>query len=382
MPQRKTSNKRRGAIRNRDGKLFARLTWMKPDGKRAEREQRVLTKTEGYRLIDDWVRELERHGDKARDRQKMTFSDLADHVRDRHFVEPIERDGRRISGVRTWKDRRQMLEVGREYFGKRLVRSITWGDVEEFRRERLNTPTWRGDERSIARVNRELAVLRRAFNVAKQEGWIDRSPFESGKPLIEVAHENRRERILAPEEEVRLLAECTGRRAHLKAIVICALDTGMRQGEILSLTAGDVNLLERIIRLRSTHTKTQQSRAIPITRRLLVELQQLMVGRESAELVFGIEDNVKKSFTSACRRAGITGLHFHDLRHTAATRWIQAGIPVTTVSRLLGHADIKTTYRYVNPTPQMLADVLAVFDSHAAPHIERNGEQLPSAIQS
>jgi integrase len=107
-----------------------------------------------------------------------------------------------------------------------------------------------------------------------------------------------------------------------------------------------------------------------------------MVGRESAELVFGIEDNVKKSFTSACRRAGITGLHFHDLRHTAATRWIQAGIPVTTVSRLLGHADIKTTYRYVNPTPQMLADVLAVFDSHAAPHIERNGEQLPSAIQS
>lgn len=145
--------------------------------------------------------------------------------------------------------------------------------------------------------------------------------------------------------------------------MICALDTGMRLGEILTLTLGDVDLSGRLISIRSTHTKTQQSRAVPITRRLLAELQGVVNDLNADERVFGIVSNVKNSFTAACRRAEIEGLRFHDLRHTAATRWIQAGMPITTVSGLLGHADIKTTYRYVNPTPQMLADALAFFDS-------------------
>lgn len=374
MPKAKTNNKRRGTIRNRAGKLYARLTWTLPNGKRAEREKRVRTKTDGWNLISDWLRELDKHGDRAHEVGKLTFNDLAAHVRERYFVEPITRDGRRISGQRTWQERRALLEIARRYFDRTRLRSITWGDVEQFRRQRLNTPTWRGDDRAIATVNRELSVLRRVFNIAKAEGWIDRNPFETGKPLIEIAHEVKRERVLTGEEEFRLLAECEGdwRRSHLRPIVVCALDTGMRLGEILTLTVGDVDLSARLISIRSTHTKTQQSRAVPITRRLLAELQAMTSNLDADERVFGIVSNVKKSFTAACRRAKIEGLRFHDLRHTAATRWIQAGMPITTVSRLLGHADIKTTYRYVNPTPQMLTDALAFFDSHEQPHIGRN----------
>jgi integrase len=363
LHKRRQSNKQRGTIRNRDGKLSARLTWTRANGKRGEREQRVETKSEAWRLIREWLLELDEQGDKAFDVQKLTFSDLADHVRDRHFVEPIERDGRRISGVRTWKDRRRILEVCRAFFGKRLLRSITWGDVEQFRRARLSVPTWRGDERAIATVNRELAALRLAFNVAKAEGWIKRNPFEMGRNLIEVAHEVKRERILTIEEEARLLPECVGPSAHLRPILICAIDTGMRQGEIFTLTAADVNLDTRLISIRSTNTKTQRARQVPISVRLLAEMRALIPFREPDERVFGIESNIKTSFRTACERAGIEGLRFHDLRHTAATRWIQAGIPVTTVSRLLGHADIQTTMRYVNPTPQMLADVLSIFDA-------------------
>ncbi len=372
LQRKRTSNKRRGSIRDRDGKLFARLTWTRADGKRGEREQRIRNKTEGWRLIGEWVLDLEKHGDKAKDVRKFTFSDLADHVRDRHFIEPIVREGRRISGLKNWKDSRRMLDVARAYFGKRLLRSITWGDVEQFRRQRLDEPTWRGEERSIARVNRELATLRRAFNIARAEGWIDRNPFESGKSLIEITHEVRRDRILTSEEETRLLAECVGRCAHLRPIVICALDSGLRRGEIISLVAGDVDLTERTIRLQSLNTKAQRSRTVPITRRLLAELQPLVIEREPSERVLGITDNFKNAFNSACRRAKIEGLRFHDLRHTAATRWIQSGIPIATVSRLLGHADLQTTMRYVNPTPQMLADVLSIFDSHQPAHIEGN----------
>jgi len=359
-------SRRRGTIHTRDGRLYARLTWGRPDGTRASREKQVQKKSEGWRLINQWLEEISQHGDRAVEVDKLTFNDLAKHVRDTYFVAPIVRHGKRVSGANTWQDQRTRLEVARAYFGKRKLRSITWGDVEKFKRERLAEPTWRGDERAVATVNRELSVLRRAFNIAKAEGWITRNPFEMGRSLIEAAHENKRDRILTVAEERRLLAECKSRQAHLFPILICALDTGMRQGEIFSLTAGDVDLPARLISLRSTNTKTQQARQIPISKRLVAELEKLIPFREPDERVFGIESNVKRSFATACRRAGIEGLHFHDLRHTAATRWIQAGMPLTTVSKLLGHSSVITTQRYVNPTPQMLLDVLAIFDSESS----------------
>ena len=75
-------------------------------------------------------------------------------------------------------------------------------------------------------------MLRRMLNVAQREGWILRNPFAAGDSLISLADENKRERILTREEEMKLLAACdTPQRAHLKGIIICAIDTGMRQGE-------------------------------------------------------------------------------------------------------------------------------------------------------
>jgi len=79
-------------------------------------------------------------------------------------------------------------------------------------------------------------MLRRMLTVAQREGWILRNPFAAGDSLISLADENKRERVLTREEEMKLLASCdTPQRAHLKTILICALDTGMRQGEIFSL---------------------------------------------------------------------------------------------------------------------------------------------------
>jgi integrase len=170
--------------------------------------------------------------------------------------------------------------------------------------------------------------------IAQRERWILRSPFATGDSLISLADENKRERILTREEESKLLAACdTPQRAHLKAILICALDAGTRQDEIFSLRWKDVDLENRLVHLRAFHTKTMKERQVAITTRLAIKLEILKAGApdDPNGLVFGTLDNVKRSFTAARSKAGLNDLRFHDLRHTAATRLVGAHIPLSEV---------------------------------------------------
>jgi len=214
-------------------------------------------------------------------------------------------------------------------------------------------------------------MLRRMLNVAQREGWILRSPFAAGDSLISLADENKRERILTREEEVRLLAACeTPQRAHLKPILICALDTGMRQGEIFSLRWRDVDLENGLLNIQAFHTKTLKERQVAITTRLALELERLKTSAPANEdgLVFGIIDNVKRSFTAARNKAGLKDVRFHDLRHTAATRLVGAHIPLSEVGRVLGHSQANTSYRYVNAnvgTAKRAAAALDAFNAEA-----------------
>ena len=89
----------------------------------------------------------------------------------------------------------------------------------------------------MAHVHRELSLMRTILNYAIRNGWLKRSPFKMGAPLISSANEAKRERILNTDEEARLLAACTGKREHLRAMLICLIDTGLRKGEMLSLIA-------------------------------------------------------------------------------------------------------------------------------------------------
>jgi integrase len=219
------------------------------------------------------------------------------------------------------------LNVLRDYFGSCRLRSITHGDVRQFRAAKLAQETRTKTQRTIASVNRELSMLRRMLNVAQREGWILRSPFAAGNSLISLADENKRERILTREEEVKLLAACESpQRAHLRAIVICALDIGMRQGEIFSLRWRDVDLENRLVNIRAFHTKTMKERQVAITTRLAIELERLGASAPDNPdgLVFGILDDVKRGFTAARSKAGLNDVRFHDLRHTAATRLVGA----------------------------------------------------------
>ncbi|CAN5889986.1 hypothetical protein BH18ACI4_BH18ACI4_16460 [soil metagenome] len=234
--------------------------------------------------------------------------------------------------------------------------------------------------RSIATVNRELALLRRMFNVAQREGWIAHNPFAMGEPLVSIADEKKRERILTREEERRLLEACSDtRRRHLRPILICALDTGMRQGEILTLRWRDVDLDHGTITVAAFNTKTMRSRTISVTVRLARELEAIAAQspKRPDDLVFGISDNVKRSFDVVRRAAGIADVRFHDLRHTAATRLVSAHIPLSEVGRVLGHTQANTTYRYVNANIETAKRAAAALDAfNSEPETIRSAADL------
>jgi integrase len=139
-------------------------------------------------------------------------------------------------------------------------------------------------------------------------------------------------------------------RGHLKPILICALDTGMRQGEMLKLRWRDVDFDDSVITVAAFNTKTMRERQVSMTARLSAELESLYTrsAKNPDALVFGITSHVKRSFETVRSAAKLEDLRFHDLRHTAATRLVSMNIPLPEVGRVLGHTQPATTYRYVN----------------------------------
>ena len=107
-----------------------------------------------------------------------------------------------------------------------------------------------------------MAYLRRLLNIAERAGMIAKNPFKTGDALIHVADEIKRERILTCEEEARLLAACIGCKLHLRPIIIAALDTGCRLGELLKMRWRDVNMNAGLITIQAFNTKTMRERQV------------------------------------------------------------------------------------------------------------------------
>jgi integrase len=221
-----------------------------------------------------------------------------------------------------------------------------------------------------------MAYLRRMFNIALQSGWVLRNPFTCGDALVLTSCEKRRERILTPDEETRLLEACDHpTRLHLRPLLIALLDTGARKGEMLKMRWRDVDLDGRMITIRAQNTKTLKERIVCITERLCSLLHSMWEKAKGGldSLVFRGCNDVRNSFASACKIAGIKyggldGLTLHCLRHTCATRLVKGHLPIQLVGRILGHTQINTTYRYLsadNDTVREAASILETY--HTAP---------------
>jgi integrase len=139
-----------------------------------------------------------------------------------------------------------------------------------------------------------------------------------------------------------------------------ALLTGMRRGELLSLKWEHIR--NGFIYLEAAMVKSGKGRQIPVNDRLAEVLKEVRRGNQfKSEFVFCDSQDrrfyaVKRSFTSACRRAGVEAFRFHDLRHTFASRLVMRGASLKAVQELLGHADLKMTMRYAHLSHEHLRD--------------------------
>jgi integrase len=181
----------------------------------------------------------------------------------------------------------------------------------------------KGQQKST--TNRSLALVKRIFNLAIEEGYMEVNPARKVKMFSEV--ENLKERILKEEEERLLLDSCCD---HMKDLVTFVLNTGMRLGEILNLKWTNVDLKSGTIKVEFTNPDSKDR------------------FRET-----------KRSLKTGCRKAGIEGLRFHDLRHTFASRLARNGVDIGAVRKLLGHSTLLITQRYIHSDESMLRSAVS-----------------------
>lgn len=369
---------RTGHIFKRGKSWYGRVSYTDDEGKRRFVKRAARTRSEAREKLNELIREIEDRG--SVDGSRMTFNELAKRFEEVKLVPARYVDEKKVAGYRSLYSQQIYVDVLKEHFGRKLIRSITHADLEAFKLKRLNTEKRYGGQRAVASANRELEAMRRVLNFALRNGWILKNPFHQGESLISKADEKKRTRILSFEEEIRLLAACEGRTAHLRAIIIVAVDTAMRRGELLKLCWKWVDLNERMIHLPGAITKTRKPRTVAMTKRIYNELKVLW--DESTQdpdgLVFGIKTNFKHAWESARKKAGLDDLHFHDLRHSAATRLIAAGVPVAEAMKVTGHETLEMLSRYVNVNQDAIRNAAEALELLVS---QKLGEQMPEASE-
>ncbi|MCZ6700235.1 MAG: site-specific integrase, partial [bacterium] len=234
------------------------------------------------------------------------------------------------------------------YFGGMRASQITTTHVNAYITKRRGMTTRRGGPPADASVNRELEVLKRAFRLAKQST----PPKVHQVPYIPLLREdNTRTGFVEHADFLALKASAPD---YLKPIITMAFCVGARRAEILSLRWPQVDLNRRLIRLNPGETKNRDGRTLYMGQELYDELGALRAARDwqrpHCNIVFTRNGEPIKRFDKAwhstCKRVGLEGLLFHDLRRSAIRNMIRAGVPQATAMRISGHRTAEVFRRY------------------------------------
>lgn len=273
--------------------------------------------------------------------ETMTFRAFADRYWEavQHTFSPQEQD----------RAKRILTQHLLPRFGQERLSRITRHQVEAYLADRAG-------QVKPGTVNKELVRLRHLLNRALVWGNLKANPAKGISPLREPPP---RVKYLVPEQVDRLLEACGRHSVGLWAITRLALSTGMRQGELLGLLWGDIDLEARNVTLRKT--KNNDVRVVPLNREAREALQIMPRPGDPFTPCFPgwTRAKVSMAFHRACRRAAIGDFRFHDCRHHAASWLTMKGVNQRTIEAICGWKDPRTARRYQHLNMETLHEAVA-----------------------
>ena len=232
------------------------------------------------------------------------------------------------------------LKTLMRYLGDQRVSTLSPALICRYRDARLKVV-------SPASLKRELVILSSVLNTAIKEWGINLQ--QNPVSLVSLPKVSRgRDRRLEPGEEEKLLSASD----ELKRIIIVALETGMRRGEILGIKKSHIDFDHQTLLIPLT--KTDTPRTIPLSSRAVEALREQLRGSQN---VIPIEETTVFSYTARglsgaflrlCRKHGLENLRFHDLRHEATSRFFEKGLNPLEVATITGHKDTRMLMRYTH----------------------------------
>src|SRR5215469_3426634 len=255
-----------------------------------------------------------------------------------------------VKKLKSYRLRKDIVHKLISFFNNKPLGAMTPEDVRKYRAQRVGP---NGRPLAVQTINHDHTALVHMLNVARSPQFdliTDNPAAHVPKPNPQ----NERDRIANGDEWKRLLGAAA---PHLQRILLVLYTLGPRRGELLRLEWPDVDMHRREITLRNT--KNGNTRTVPMTAdvyRIFTELwQERRLDTQRVFLYKGrpIRD-VKTAFDKACRRAAITNLRLHDLRHTASTNLRRAGVDATTAMKIVGHKSERMHRRYNTVEPEDL----------------------------
>lgn len=336
-------------VQSKTGKLVRqRQIWRECDPPTAERALELIGEIEAVILLKKT----------GRARPLSNFEEIADVFEKTELTEAVFENGKKIAGRISVSGPRAVVKMLKQHFGHFPINEITFGDIQAFKTERINTPIvskTKSRPRKIRTVHFELGFLRQIFNFAYRRRWINRSPFDDGKNLITPADESRRHVTWTRAEEAMALALCKGALlAHMKPVIICITDGGFRRGELLKMKWSEVDFENGIMPAKSYKGKNLSTRPIFMTDRMRSALLEWKPKQKKIEkitdksLVIGY-GSIKNAWETISTKIGRPDIRIHDLRHIFATRLhLEAKTQISVISKALGHSSTRTTEIYIN----------------------------------
>jgi integrase len=332
---------------------------------------------------------------KGRPTQSATFERKTDAKRWAQETEAVIREGRHfkigeahrhtlgamvdrylqtvVPHLKSAKDRRRHLLWWKEQLGTYVLAEVTPALISEVRDRLAAETTRRHTQRNPATVVRYLAALSHAFTIAVNEWqWVDSNPVIKVRKPREA---RGRVRFLSDEERSRLLEACRqSGNPHLYPVVVLAVATGMRQGEIMHLTWEDVDLKRGRITLHAT--KNNERRVVPLVGHALETLiTHAKIRRLDTALVFPARQqgatrpiNLRAPWLASLKRARIQDFRFHDLRHSAASYLAMNGASLAEIAEVLGHKTLQMVKRYAHLSEAHTAQVVASMNARIFQH--------------